>query len=340
MAFIEQLVSLIVLLHSVFGGSHDEFLNSDWTFIGTVNRFCTSELLCGGAIPSCDSSTNGKTVQDRIDVNNCVAQGCESGTQWNRNTYYCESSRKEEFLSKGWSYIGNYDRFCTSELDCTGTIPYCDSSTNGKTVQDSISNVSTTTTPHTNTPIIIAIVAVVALCFIAFCYRNYRKHENNSAFIEDQPRASPPVHMEAPQCTQIIVVQPVHEPLITPQKQIGPSTDTAPRGRGEENIRHWMKNTVGFPQYVDNFVLNGYDSFQIVMDIEDTQALVDIGITLKGHQQRIIKQISLLSGKMKQDEGEKEGVATVKASVIRDERTNLLLPQPKTGNCEQRDFRL
>eukprot|EP01083_Nonionella_stella_P180633 644594_1 len=236
MPFIEQLISLIVLLHSVFGGSHDEFLNSDWTFIGTVNRFCTSELLCGGAIPSCDSSTNGKTVQDRIDVNNCVAQGCESGTQWNRNTYYCESSRKEEFLSKGWSYIGNYDRFCTSELDCTGTIPYCDSSTNGK--------------------------------------------------------------------------------------------------------RHWMKNTVGFPQYVDNFVLNGYDSFQIVMDIEDTQALVDIGITLKGHQQRIIKQISLLRSKMKQDEGEKEGVATVKASVIRDERTNLLLPQPKTGNCEQRDFRL
>eukprot|EP01083_Nonionella_stella_P072645 195918_1 len=96
----EHVVSLILLLQSVFGNRHEEFLNSGWTYLGNLNRFCSAELMylgkemCGingipVGIPLCYSGTNGKTIQDRIDHNNCVAQSCESRTQMNAPTYYC-----------------------------------------------------------------------------------------------------------------------------------------------------------------------------------------------------------------------------------------------------------
>eukprot|EP01084_Bolivina_argentea_P276870 472522_1 len=90
-----QVVSLMVLLPSVFGGRHEDFLSNGWSFIGNVDRSCSAELdqtkYCDGVtIPPCDSSTNGKTVQDRKSHNECVAQGCETGSQYVQLTYHCQ----------------------------------------------------------------------------------------------------------------------------------------------------------------------------------------------------------------------------------------------------------
>ena len=83
--------------------THDgarSFAGNGWTPLGRLNRFCSRELLCGGGIPKCNSANQGKVVQDRRSHNDCVAQGCEGGTQTitdrhgtypaNFETYVCE----------------------------------------------------------------------------------------------------------------------------------------------------------------------------------------------------------------------------------------------------------
>ena len=65
-----------------------------------------------------------------------------------------------------------------------------------------------------------------------------------------------------------------------------------------ENIKKWLANTVKLPQYIDNFTLNGYDSFDIISEITDKNELNEIGIELKGHQLKILKEILKLKDKI------------------------------------------
>eukprot|EP01083_Nonionella_stella_P142092 438892_1 len=55
----------------------------------------------------------------------------------------------------------------------------------------------------------------------------------------------------------------------------------------------WIKEECGFPQYVVVFAENGYDNFEIVKEMTRFE-LQDIGIKLKGHQFKIIKEIEKL----------------------------------------------
>lgn len=74
--------------------STDGFVQSGWTPLGPLDRWCTAELECSGAIPACDpNGTNaGRVIQDRRAHNGCVAQGCgdPSRPQQTNQTYVCE----------------------------------------------------------------------------------------------------------------------------------------------------------------------------------------------------------------------------------------------------------
>ena len=58
----------------------------------------------------------------------------------------------------------------------------------------------------------------------------------------------------------------------------------------EEEIKLWMTDTVKLPQYIDNFLQNGYDSFDIIKEM-DVNQLIDIDIVLKGHQFKLQHEI-------------------------------------------------
>ena len=59
-------------------------------------------------------------------------------------------------------------------------------------------------------------------------------------------------------------------------------------------IQSWLKETVRFPQYFDNFVKNGYDRMDYIMEIPDKGELKEIGITLAGHRTKIMAEIRRL----------------------------------------------
>eukprot|EP01084_Bolivina_argentea_P049736 91472_1 len=61
---------------------------------------------------------------------------------------------------------------------------------------------------------------------------------------------------------------------------------------GAKEIRLWL-DSIGFSMYYDILVQNGFDSMESIQEITDKNDLNDIGITLKVHQTRIIKQIAV-----------------------------------------------
>eukprot|EP01084_Bolivina_argentea_P251164 421143_1 len=63
-------------------------------------------------------------------------------------------------------------------------------------------------------------------------------------------------------------------------------------------LASWIKHECGFPQYVKLFAENGYDSFEIVKEMSKFE-LNDIGIHLKGHQFKILKEIEKLNNTRK-----------------------------------------
>lgn len=71
--------------------SSNVFVQNGWTSLGKLDRFCTAELTCKGAIPVCNPNglNAGKVIQDRRAHNKCIAQGCSGGSQQIRDTYIC-----------------------------------------------------------------------------------------------------------------------------------------------------------------------------------------------------------------------------------------------------------
>eukprot|EP01083_Nonionella_stella_P282896 962803_1 len=59
-------------------------------------------------------------------------------------------------------------------------------------------------------------------------------------------------------------------------------------------IKTWLADSVRLPQYYNLFVDNGYNTLRIVRAIKDKSELQEIGITLVGHQTRIIGEINRL----------------------------------------------
>jgi len=63
-------------------------------------------------------------------------------------------------------------------------------------------------------------------------------------------------------------------------------------------IEAWLEYTVGYGQYCDLFIINGYDNFRTVKTIESTQDLLELGITSLEHREKIMNFIR----KLKEDD--------------------------------------
>eukprot|EP01083_Nonionella_stella_P103703 296411_1 len=61
-----------------------------------------------------------------------------------------------------------------------------------------------------------------------------------------------------------------------------------------EQLEQWLTGTVKLPKYYQMFVQNGYDSLAIVKEVTDVNELAQIGIELKGHKVKIMKEIERL----------------------------------------------
>ncbi len=63
----------------------------------------------------------------------------------------------------------------------------------------------------------------------------------------------------------------------------------------ENEVQLWLNETVRLPQHYNAFVNDGYTSLHIIKGITSQQNLIDIGITLKGHQVKIMTEIKMLA---------------------------------------------
>ena len=61
--------------------------------------------------------------------------------------------------------------------------------------------------------------------------------------------------------------------------------------KSEEGLKHWLLNVVGLPEYYDAFIQNGYETLELVKEIENKHELNEIGIVYKGHQYTILAEI-------------------------------------------------
>eukprot|EP01083_Nonionella_stella_P269769 913033_1 len=68
-----------------------------------------------------------------------------------------------------------------------------------------------------------------------------------------------------------------------------------PRTEDErELLKDWLSQKVRLPQYYDALVDNGYDTLDIIKEITDEKELTAIGIDLKGHVMKLMKEIQRL----------------------------------------------
>eukprot|EP01083_Nonionella_stella_P154980 499998_1 len=86
----------------------------------------------------------------------------------------------------------------------------------------------------------------------------------------------------------------------------------------EKEVQQWLKDVVRFPQYEQAFLKNGYGPMIIIGDISKREELEEIGITIKGHQVRIMRQIKQLQNV--QDPG-----AGIKKKVQKDEDEEMII---------------
>ncbi len=64
-----------------------------------------------------------------------------------------------------------------------------------------------------------------------------------------------------------------------------------------DQLNNWLtsiSSAVSFSQYYDLFRLNGYESLDIIQEIQTKQELIEIGIKLKGHQTKLLAEIQKL----------------------------------------------
>eukprot|EP01083_Nonionella_stella_P152526 489089_1 len=62
----------------------------------------------------------------------------------------------------------------------------------------------------------------------------------------------------------------------------------------EKEVRQWLNDTVQLSQYEHALLSNGYDSMLFIGDISNRKQLEDIGITVVGHQIRMMSKIKQL----------------------------------------------
>ena len=67
------------------------------------------------------------------------------------------------------------------------------------------------------------------------------------------------------------------------------------RERGTKELRIWLSDIVGLPQYFDVFINNGFEDLSFFNQDLKEEDLMDVGIKLKGHRMKILSEIRKLS---------------------------------------------
>ena len=61
-----------------------------------------------------------------------------------------------------------------------------------------------------------------------------------------------------------------------------------------EKVKFWLSSTVGLPRYYPDFVENGFNSLDMIKEINNENDLMEIGITMKAHKLKIMNKINQL----------------------------------------------
>eukprot|EP01083_Nonionella_stella_P182026 653766_1 len=145
------------------------------------------------------------------------------------------------------------------------------------------------------TTYIVSIAAVAVFLCIVLCVLVYKKQK--SANVNET--------LAAKESTGQILMTSLDTQL---QSSIAPNVDRPDGDDGDETekdvIKTWLIDIVKLPQYYSLFVDNGYNTLRIVAAMTDKSELREIGITLQGHQTRIIREINRLNEKTMREKGE------------------------------------
>ena len=81
-------------------------------------------------------------------------------------------------------------------------------------------------------------------------------------------------------------------------KQRKETAGTASRETADDatEVRVWLGEIVGLSQYVNEFLLNGYDSLDMIKEINEDDQLKEIEIYDKDHRNKILREIGKLNG--------------------------------------------
>eukprot|EP01083_Nonionella_stella_P182025 653760_1 len=97
-----------------------------------------------------------------------------------------------------------------------------------------------------------------------------------------------------------VLVYKKHNKTLAAQYVVNDDDDEAEKGM----IKTWLTDIVKLPQYYSLFVDNGYNSLLFISEMNDKSELRGIGITLQGHQARIMREINRLNEKTMREKGE------------------------------------
>eukprot|EP01083_Nonionella_stella_P180308 642585_1 len=170
-------------------------------------------------------------------------------------------------------------------------------------------------------PWIVATVVGICVVLIMILFCRYRMKR-----IRPQIYTIPTKNSNSDCGSQMVPItdsKPVHvltEDVIHVTVQPNPVTH-APDATNTTDItelKDWLTSKVKLPQYVSNFADNGYDSMEFVCDISTVDQLIEIGVTLRGHQTRIFAELK----KLKEARAQKEAVVVKKEP--KQHRTSLL----------------
>ena len=103
----------------------------------------------------------------------------------------------------------------------------------------------------------------------------------NAAFTEDA------------RCSGEQKVDNSHGPKIVRYGNDRPSVDDVIKPE-IQRMRLWISDTVCLPQYYQQFLQNGYETLDIIKEIQHREELMDIGIYRTEHQYQILAEISKL----------------------------------------------
>eukprot|EP01083_Nonionella_stella_P207618 754059_1 len=128
-----------------------------------------------------------------------------------------------------------------------------------------------------------AVCICLVVCIIVCVKRRVQKERQDSA------KYIIPVNSNSDGSQMVSI--PVSNHVVQLNIQPEPATSKEKSCRDITEVTEWLTKKVKLPQYVQNFVDNGFETMEFVCDITAAEDLKDIGVTLKGHQIRILAKV-------------------------------------------------